>query len=413
MTFLSIRRLLFFPLVLAVVVGAIVPTSARQADFGDFDRRARAGARLSVVFFGASLTWGANASDPLRTSYRARIAQQLEAAYPEARFSFHDAAIGGTTSQLGVFRLERDVLRHAPDLVFLDFSANDGINDATPETLASYEAVVRRLVAEAHTPVVQMIFPFKWDVDRGTTDGMARRDAHLAIALAYRTAVGDAIALAQSRVRNGAVTAEALWPFDGVHPGDAGYELFADAAWTAFSDAVREQRICSAPEKMLHAPTYMRSARVLLSTLGPPPAGWRVSPPNPVAAYFDMLMSRWLDNELVASPPVLPRTAEPFRARFTGSTIMLFGESTVTSVGYRVLIDGELVKPEFRGSTLADVVKGNAHHAQVIAEGLDATREHTLEIRPIFSPATTTPQELRLESICVAGGEASVRPATR
>ena len=80
------------------------------------------------MFFGASLTWGANASDPNLTSYRALVGARLEKAYPKARFKFWDAAIGGTGSQLGVFRFERDVLRRKPDLVFLDFSANDDIN---------------------------------------------------------------------------------------------------------------------------------------------------------------------------------------------------------------------------------------------------------------------------------------------
>ena len=36
-----------------------------------------------VVFFGASLTWGANASDPTRTSYRHEIARRLEEEYLE------------------------------------------------------------------------------------------------------------------------------------------------------------------------------------------------------------------------------------------------------------------------------------------------------------------------------------------
>ena len=164
-----------------------------------------------------------------------------------ARLKFHDAAIGGTGSQLGVFRLDRDVLAHRPDLVFLDFSANDDIYSDNPETLASYEAIVRRLVVEAACPVVQVIFPFKWDVARKTTDGMKRRDAHLAISRAYQTAVGDAIALAIARVGCGATSLDGLWPIDGVHPGDEGYVLFADAAWTAFQGAVRSGRICRAP----------------------------------------------------------------------------------------------------------------------------------------------------------------------
>src|SRR5258707_8493849 len=83
--------------------------------FADFDRRAKAGERLNVVFFGASLTWGANASDPLLYSYRACMARKLEELYPQAHFKFCDAAIGGTGSQLGVFRFDRDVFARQPD----------------------------------------------------------------------------------------------------------------------------------------------------------------------------------------------------------------------------------------------------------------------------------------------------------
>lgn len=54
------------------------PAQAQPAaSFEDFDRRARAGERLHVVFFGASLTWGANATDPNLTSFRGRMAEML------------------------------------------------------------------------------------------------------------------------------------------------------------------------------------------------------------------------------------------------------------------------------------------------------------------------------------------------
>ena len=71
---------------------------------------------------------------------------------------------------------------------------------------------------------------------------MKRRDAHLALAAAYGTAVGDAIALAIDRVGRGETTLETLWPVDGVHPCDDGYQLFADAAWDAFQAAVQSIR---------------------------------------------------------------------------------------------------------------------------------------------------------------------------
>jgi lysophospholipase L1-like esterase len=403
----------------AVLWLAIAATShGASPSFADFDQRAQAGERLSVVFFGASLTWGANASDPQLTSYRGLIAQRLEAAYPRARFKFWDAAIGGTGSQLGVFRFERDVLRRRPDLVFLDFTANDGIADPNQETLASYESLVRRIILDAHAPVVQVVFPFQWDVQKGNTDGFTREAAHHAISGAYHTAIGDAVMLCQQLVKSGDTTLQTLWPFDAVHPGDAGYVVFADAAWKAFQDAVKAKRVCAAPAKTLYPDTYMKNARVRISTLGKLPEGWRVGVPNPVSAYFDMLMSRWLDDEVIATGRKgETNSVAPLKVKFSGSMVMLFAESTMKSVKYRALIDGKLVEHksadgkqtlvEFDGGLLANTLKGNCHHAQIIAEGLDPAMEHTLEIQPVFSGEGD--QELRLESICVAGGEARVQ----
>ena len=98
---------------------------------------------------------------------------------------------------------------------------------------------------------------------------------------------------------------------------------------------------------------------------------------------------------------------------------MVFGESTPTSGKYRAYIDGKLVEKrsddgqsvqsEFDAGHLGRLVKGNTHLAQVIVEGLDPAVERTLEIEPVLNPD----QELRIESICVAGGAARVAVARR
>ena len=277
---------------------------------------------------------------------------------------------------------------------------------------------MRRIILDAHAPVVQVVFPFMWDVQRGNTDGFTREAAHHAISGAYHTAIGDAVVLSQQLVKSGDTTLQKLWPFDGVHPGDAGYVVFADAAWQAFQDAVKAKQVCAAPAKTLYPDTYMKNARVRISSLGALPQGWRVGVPNPVSAYFDMLMSRWLDDEVIATIKKDESiVVAPLKVKFSGSMVMLFAESTVKSVKYRALIDGKLVEhksgdgkqtlTEFDGGALANVVKGNCHHAQILAEGLDPTVEHTLEIELVFSGEGE--QELRLESICVAGGEARVQ----
>jgi lysophospholipase L1-like esterase len=401
---------------------------AATPSFADFDQRARDGERLNIVFFGSSLTWGTNASDPQWTSWRAVIGQRLTTAYPKAHFTFWDASLGGTGSQLGVFRLERDVLRRRPDLVFVDFSANDDLTTATPETLASYEALVRRLVLEAKCPVVQVILPFQWNVAAPNPDGLKRRDAHLAIARAYHTAVGDAVGLVHQRLKSSKVRLADLWPFDRVHPGDAGYALFAEAVWDGVQEAIKERRTCAVPPRLLHAATYLKTTRCPLAGLARLPVGWRKDLPNRTAASFDMLMSRWLDEELVAlsrrpgvddqgKKTLVPQTVERLKVQFRGATVLLLGESTEKSGKYKLYLNGKLLErdgpkgkekvSEFDAGWLAYLVRGNGHLVQIVAEGLDPATTHTLEIEPVFS-AKMIDQELRLESICVAGGEARV-----
>jgi lysophospholipase L1-like esterase len=152
-----------------------VETIVARPSFADLDRRADAGERLTIAFLGGSLTWGANASDPQRTGYRALVGNRFTQAYPHAHFKFVDAAIGGTGAQLGLFRLDRDVLRHKPDLLFLDFTVNDGIYATSPDTLAAHEAIVRRMIGEAPCPVIQMIIAVRESITHSTATDMKFR----------------------------------------------------------------------------------------------------------------------------------------------------------------------------------------------------------------------------------------------
>ena len=396
----------------AFMMAAGPAARAGEPSFSSFDKRAKAGERLSVVFFGASLTWGANATDPVCTSYRAQMGDWLDEQYPKAHFKYWDAAIGGTNSQLGVFRFERDVLARKPDLVFIDFCANDDVYSDDPETRASYESLVRRIILDAKAPVVAMLFPFQWNVERGSTAGMKGRETHIEIAKAYNAPVGDAISLGIERVKNKEMTIKEIWPADAVHPGDVGYGMFTDAAKAAFLEGVKRKLVCRAPEKMLYAPTYMTNSRVRVSSLEPLPKGWTVGTPNLSAAWYDGLMSRWLDDETIASREAEPA---PLKVKVNASMILLYGEETTKSGGYEVAIDGKLLTGKATAADPEPVRKftasgkrfgGNRQHAQIIATGLDTAVDHVVEIIPVFEGDDE--QELRIESICVAGGKATV-----
>ncbi|MBE7464057.1 MAG: SGNH/GDSL hydrolase family protein [Planctomycetes bacterium] len=409
------------PLMLGVSCAAAA-LSAGEASFLTFAKRAQAGERLSVVFLGGSLTWGANASDQAYTSYRAQVARMLRETYPQARFEFHDAAIGGTGSLLGVFRLERDVLRHKPDLLFLDFTANDGIEGEDVDSLAAYESILRRTIGDARCPVLPVIFPFQYDIDESRFPRMKRREAHLALAEAYGTYAGDAVERVHGRVKSGATTLQKLWPFDPAHPGDEGYLIFAEAAFEAFTRCVKEERVCKLPERPLHGATYLTWSRYRLALAESKPSGWAIVPPLRTAAWHDSVMSRWLDDEVRAQTGKVTDDAEspaeqtkapvaPWTLRFQAATVLLFGTKTSASGKYRIRIDGAYVQNKDRGPEFdASSAKfgGNVNLCHLVATGLDPERTHELVLEPVFAPGKE--QELRIESVCLAGGAARVVP---
>ena len=368
-------------------------------DFSEFDKRARAGERLSVAFFGGSLTWGARCTDPQLTSYRALISQRLREFYPKAHFTFWDAAVGGTGSQLGVFRLQRDVLRRRPDLVFLDFSVNDGPFLTDEERLASYESLVRRIIVEAGAPVLQAIFAVKQDLADTPKQSRPRDGEHKRISRHYNTGLGDAVTLMRERFLAGRADPDQLWPWfpDITHPGDKGYTLYAEAVWAGYREAVEQRKVCRAPEKMLHAHTYMNWQRQPLSELDPLPSGWKVGLPLTMGLCFDFYMSRWLGDETIASAG-----AQPLCLEFQGSMVLLFGESTPLSGKLLVKIDGTPVTtPSGDGIYRPHKPEGNMHWVPVIAQGLDPAKKHRLELIPLLAGG----EEIRIESICVAGAE--------
>ena len=419
--------------VLGLILAASASARAAGPGFAEFDRRAREGDTLRVVFFGASLTWGANATDQALTSYRAQTKEMLEARYPKARFRCYDAAIGGTGSQLGVFRLDRDVLTRKPDLVFLDFSANDDNWNGSPLAFASYESLLRRIIRDGRAPVVAVMFPFKWEIGPGLKSGstahlkgLARR---LEIAAAYGVPAADTAALIIDRVRKKETTLDRIWDTDGVHPGDHGYRLFAEAAFAGYEQGVRRNAVCAAPDKMLYDGLFMNSRRAVLADLFPAdalPPGWAQGKPNLTAACHDQMMSRWLDRLLIASNRKRVKNAEgkeesvpqaPAALRFEvrASYLMVFGEATTKSGKFRVRIDGKphtytphgKKEPTDLYDMSSERFRGNWNYHQTIVEDLDPNTPHIVEIEPVLDG--NAEQELRIESLCVAGGAAEVK----
>ena len=105
-------------------------------------KRAEAGEELTIGFIGGSITQGVGASNSNKC-YAKLVYDWWCDTFPQATFHYVNAGIGGTTSQFGCARVQPDLLDSKPDFVVVEFSVND---DATSFFAETYESLVRMIL---------------------------------------------------------------------------------------------------------------------------------------------------------------------------------------------------------------------------------------------------------------------------
>lgn len=88
----------------------------------NFFAKCQSGGKVRVAYLGGSIT--------CQAGWRVQSMEHLKKLYPQTEFEEIYAAIGGTGANLGVFRLERDVIKRKPDLLFVEFASNGGDRQA-------------------------------------------------------------------------------------------------------------------------------------------------------------------------------------------------------------------------------------------------------------------------------------------
>ena len=400
------------------VVFAAVAVCEEPRSVADFVRRAEAGERLSVVWFGGSLTWGANASDPNRTSLRALVSKRLEETYPTARFRFKDAAIGGAGSTMEIFRVERDVLSEQPDLVFFDCLVNDGETGGGDLADAAEEAILRRLISESAAVVVPIMIPKGETIETADEASLRRWHRQRELCRRYSLASADILVECRQRFAAGCLDMKAIWPDDfpdRCHPYDPGYRLYADILWERIFARPSKAVPPSALPPWLGKPTYAFVKRQPIASAAVLPTGWRRTLPWLRAGSFDFSCSRWMDSMCAAAnctrtgwEAFEPNGVSPasLKGRFRGEVFGLMGESMPHCGAFRLIVDGKEVFKTYATDKMGKNFPPSAYLFTWPKGGFDPFVWHNFEIVPLFG-AKDAPAELRLESVCVAGSEAA------
>lgn len=195
-----------------------------EGDFARFEKvwtRLEKGESIRIAVFGGSITQGASASvgaPPGSTGNRwcDRFCEGWRRAFPNAKIDLINAGVGATGSNIGAYRLKRDVLNKNPDVVVVEFSVND---KNTSERAASYEGVVRQLLKAPGDIAVILI-------GMVSKDGQSAQECHGKVAqhynlpfVSYRDAVYPCI-------ESGAIEWSDISP-DAVHPNYIGHAYAA------------------------------------------------------------------------------------------------------------------------------------------------------------------------------------------
>lgn len=180
-------------------------------------RRAEKGETITTAFLGGSITQGSLSSVPEKC-YAYLTYSWWKKQYPKAEITYVNAGIGGTTSQFGVSRVEKDVLSHKPDVVFVEFSVNDTNNEFFKET---YEGLIRRIYGDASAPAVMIIHNIKYD------DGSTAEEVHKELGKHYQIPCVSMQSTIYARMKAGCFVSRDITA-DDLHPNDTGHQMLAD-----------------------------------------------------------------------------------------------------------------------------------------------------------------------------------------
>ncbi len=180
--------------------------------------------QLTTAYIGGSITNGTGGDG--ENSWRQLTTKWFKDNYTDAKITEINAGVGGTGSLWGLFRLEKDVLAHNPDLIFIEFGVNDSYcGFGEMQSAALMDAMIRKI--NEHNPNIDIVLVFTTDESKMGKD-YANIKGHRIVAEYYGVPYIDVGAALVTEIQ----TSGNEWGYyvgDSVHPNVKGYKVYADA----------------------------------------------------------------------------------------------------------------------------------------------------------------------------------------
>ncbi|MBR1862264.1 MAG: SGNH/GDSL hydrolase family protein [Lachnospiraceae bacterium] len=199
--------------------------------------RARRGEEVTVGYIGGSITQGAGAI-PINTECYAYKSFKgfcdLAGCGYDSNVRYIKAGVGGTPSELGMLRYERDVTdfgKYDPDVMIVEFAVNDEGDETKGEC---YDSLVRKLYNSPQKPAVILLFSVFVD-GYNLEERLSRvgESYHLPMVSTKRS-VYDRFYLSEEE---GGVVSKNQFFYDMYHPTNTGHTIMADGLIHLFKTA--------------------------------------------------------------------------------------------------------------------------------------------------------------------------------
>ncbi|MGZ0654116.1 SGNH/GDSL hydrolase family protein [Coraliomargarita sp. W4R72] len=224
----------------------------------NFARKLNAGEPVVVAFLGGSITVN-------RSGFTGQVPHWLRQTYSGVEVNVINAGISGTPSRFGAQRLDRDVLTHDPDLIFVEFAVNDGNNDASE----AMERIVRK--TWTNNPETDLVFIYTLNLNSQLADyaqGTLPQAAasHEKVAQYYNIpTIGMAFDAAE-QINTGQMDARVFAP-DLIHPKKDGYAIYLASITRALTQMLDVNK--TAPPKPHSLPDPLTKNLILYPQISP------------------------------------------------------------------------------------------------------------------------------------------------
>ncbi|MDE7224767.1 MAG: SGNH/GDSL hydrolase family protein, partial [Acetatifactor sp.] len=187
-------------------------------------RKAQAGEEITVGVIGGSITEGYSANKK-ENSYASLMHNWWQERFPDVTVQYVNAGIGGTSSYLGVHRVQKELLEEEPDFVIVEFSVNDGNNIFYK---ISYDNLLRRILMDENQPALMLLFTTQEDGTNAQVNDALLGFGYGLPMISYGNAVLPAIDA-------GEFTWKDISP-DNIHPNDRGHAIIGELIYRYLND---------------------------------------------------------------------------------------------------------------------------------------------------------------------------------